>query len=97
MTDAEAIGKAHLEKKQIFDSLKNLRVKADHYGQLYLALGNLVKRDPAGVVFDDQDSRAGATREHFNSSDFDIKSIVQLVAEIRSKEERLSDLEELLK
>jgi hypothetical protein len=97
MTDAEAIGKAHLEKKEIFDSLKNLRIKADHYGQLYLALGNLVKRDPAGAVFDEQVSRVGTMREHFDSSHFDIKAIVHLVAEIRSKEERLSDLEQLLK
>ncbi len=97
MTDAEAIGRAVIEKKQIMESLKSLRIKADHYGQNYFALGQLLKNDPAGVVFDEQVSRVGVMKGHFNSPELDLASVKQLVSDIRSKEERLNDLDQLLK
>ncbi len=97
MTDAEAIGKAVIEKKAIMDALKGLRIKADHYGQQYLALGQLLKHDPAGVVFDEQISRVGVAKAHFDSSECDLGYVRELVRDIRAKEERLHDLEELLK
>jgi len=97
MTTAEALGKAVIEKKQLAEELRNLRIKADRYGQQFLALGHLLKNDPAGIVFDDQLSRAGTSRGYFDSSECGITPVKELVQELRTKEERFNALTELLK
>jgi hypothetical protein len=56
-----------------------------------------LKNDPAGAVFDEQESRVGVIKAHFNSHECAIDAVKELVAAIRSKEQRFGDLEELLK
>jgi hypothetical protein len=92
MTDAEAIGKAHQERKALEGELKTLTIKADRYAEFFLHLGQILKTNPAGGVFDDQISQVGVMEHHFNSKDFDIGEVVKLVADIRAKQDRLKDL-----
>jgi hypothetical protein len=96
MTDAEAIGRAVQEKKTIDGELRTLRIKADRYAQYFSELGQLLRVNPVGAVFDDQAARFGTTGLHFNSKDFDIGEIRNLVAKIREREDRLKDLTDLL-
>ena len=96
MTDAEAIGKAVQEKKTIEGELKYLRLKADRYAEYFARLAQILKENPAGGVFDDQSSAAGTMEFHFNSKDFDIGEIKEIVAKIRAKEDRLRELNVLL-
>lgn len=96
MTDHEAIGKAVQEKKNIEGELKTLRIKADRYAETFSLLGQTLKSNPAGVAFDDQPSRLGTMEVHFTSIGFDIGEVKEIVAKIREKENRLSDLKSLL-
>jgi hypothetical protein len=96
MTDHEAIGKAHHEKKAIEGELKTLRIKADRYAEYFSLLGKNLKGNAAGVVFDDQSSGIGIMEDHFDSSAFDICEVKEIVAKIREKESRLSELNFLL-
>jgi hypothetical protein len=97
MTDAEALGKAHQERKAIEAELKNLRIKADRYAQNFSLLAQILKNNPAGAVFDDQPSPVGMMEHHFNSADFDIREVKELVDRIRQKENRLRELNDLLR
>lgn len=92
MTDAEAIGRAVQEKKAIEAELKTLLIKADLYAESFLHLGRILKENPAGGVFDDQISQAGVMEHHFHSKDFDIGEVMELVATIRAKQNRLKEL-----
>ena len=83
MTDAEAIGRAVQEKKTIEGELKTLRLKADRYAEYFSRLGQVLNGHPAGAVFDDQSARVGEIGFHFNSKDFDILEIKEIVAKIR--------------
>lgn len=96
MTDNEAIGRAVQEKKTIEGELRTLRIKADRYAEYFSRLGETLNSHPAGAVFDDQSATAGATGFHFNSSDFNIGEVKEIVAKIREKENRLSYLKSLL-
>jgi hypothetical protein len=92
MTDVEAFGLAHQEKKKIEGELKTRRVKVLRYGDSLSRLAQLLNSNPAGAVFDDQVSPAGVMECHFTSAEFDIADIAKLVAEIRALESRLKDL-----
>lgn len=96
MTDAEAIGKAVQEKKAIEEELRILHLKADRYAENFSLLGQKLKSNPVGVVFDDQPSAVGTMEAHFTSSGFDIGEVKEIVAKIRAKEDRLRDLNTLL-
>jgi hypothetical protein len=96
MTDAEAIGKAVQEKKTIEGELKTLRIKADRYAENFYKLGQHLKMNPTGVIFDDQPSIIGTMDAHVLTASWDAEDVKMTVAAIRSKESRLKDLNDLL-
>lgn len=96
MTDEEAIGKAHKEKKAIEGEFKTLRIKADRYAELFSRLGRTLADGPAGAVFDDQAASLGTMTEHFNSKDFNVEEVREVVAAIREKQNRLRELTSML-
>src|SRR3954463_9350314 len=96
--DEQRILAAHLllERVELKRDIAHLKVDLTKRADAFVKLGNLLRSSPQVVSIDDQEipTEQAARAQKFSAEDFDAKRIAALVAELRTKGDRLNAVEQ---